>query len=101
MYLHIVMLEFTSSADPTFFQTVTDYAKRVRNECAGLRMYHFGTNEAARAQGYTHAVVSAFKDPAAHDAYQVSPVHVEMKAYMSRYIQRLVVFDGSAPLQPM
>ena len=98
MYMHIVMMEFSADAGPAFFQKVEEYAVRIRQECANVSIYHFGANEAARAEGFTHAVVSAFKDSAAHDAYQVSPAHVEMKGYMGPLIQRLVAFDGAAPL---
>lgn len=95
MYMHIVMLGFTPEAGPAFLQQVQAYALRIRQECAGVRLYHFGSNEAARAQGYTHAVVSTFDDSRAHDAYQVSPAHVAMKTYMGPFIERLAVFDGS------
>lgn len=99
MYMHLVMMEFIPDAGPEFFRQVEAYAVRIRQECADVLIYHFGANEAARSDGYTHAVVSAFKDCPAHDTYQVSPAHVEMKTYMGPYIQRLVVFDGAAPLQ--
>lgn len=97
MYMHIVLMEFISDAGPEFFSRVQAYAERIRQECAGVRSYHLGANEAARADGYTHAVASVFTDAAAHDAYQVSPVHVEMKTYMGPFIRRLVVFDGALP----
>ena len=96
MYMHIVMLEFSPGTGPEFFRQVQAYSERIRAECADVMIYHFGANEAARAQGYTHAVVSAFKDSAAHDAYQISPAHQEMKSYMAPNIARVVVFDGAA-----
>lgn len=99
MYMHIVMMEFSPEAGPEFFRQVEAYAARIHQECTGVKIYHFGVNEADRANGYTHAVVSAFEDSPAHDSYQVSPVHVEMKTYMGPYIQRLAVFDGLAPRQ--
>jgi hypothetical protein len=98
MYLHLVMMEFSPDAGPAFFRAVEAHAVRIRQECADVLVYHFGANEAARSDGYTHAVVSVFKDSSAHDTYQVSPAHVDMKTYMGPYIQRLVVFDGAAPL---
>ena len=98
MYMHIVMMEFSPDAGAEFFARVQTYSERIRQECAGVRIYHFGTNEAARAEGFTHAVVSAFDSSPVHDAYQVSPAHVEMKTYMGPFIQRLVAFDGDAPL---
>jgi len=98
MYVHIVMMEFSPDASTTFLQNVEDYAVRIRAECTGVTIYHFAPNEAARSQGYTHAVISGFRDINAHDAYQVSAVHLEMKTYMGPFIQSLVVFDGVAPM---
>ena len=95
MYMHIVMMSFAPSAGSEFFEKVEAYAARIRQECANLNLYYFGPNEAARANGYTHAVVSTFTDSQAHDTYQVSPAHVEMKAYMGPYIQQIAVFDGA------
>lgn len=98
LYMHIVMMELIPDAGPEFFRQVEAYSVRIRQECVGVKIYHFGVNEADRASGYTHALVSAFEDSPAHDTYQVSPAHVEMKTYMGPYIQRLAVFDGSTPL---
>ncbi|MOA04793.1 Stress responsive A/B Barrel Domain protein [compost metagenome] len=98
MYMHLVMMEFSPAAGAEFFARVEAYAERIRQECKGVNVYHFGANEAARSQGYAHAVVSAFESAQAHDDYQVSPAHVEMKSYMGAFIQRMVVFDGAAPL---
>lgn len=97
MYMHIVMMELSPSAGTDFMERVQAYADRIRKECQGVKIYHFGPNEATRADGLTYAVVSAFGDTLLHDAYQISPAHQEMKAYMSPYIQRMAVFDGSAP----
>ncbi len=97
MYLHIVMLAFGADAGPAFLERVEGHAARIRAECAGVRFYHFGRNESARARGYTHAVLSAFDDAAAHDAYQASPAHQAMKRDMAPHIQRMAVHDGPAP----
>lgn len=101
MFMHIVMMEFIPDAGPEFYRQVEAYALRIRQECADTLIYHFGINEAARSAGYTHAVVSAFQGAAAHDAYQVSQAHVEMKNYMGPYIHRMAVYDGTAPLLSM
>ena len=88
-------MEFSKDADQTFFDKVGMFSQRIRAECRGVIAYDFGQNEAARSGGYTHAVVSLFSAAAAHDDYQVSSVHVDMKTYMSPFIQRIVVFDGA------
>ena len=94
MYLHVVLIALKPEADSAFFSTVEMYCDRVRDECAGVMAYEFRSNEAHRSQGFTHATVCAFTDSAAHDAYQISPAHVAMKAYMTPFIKSLVVFDG-------
>jgi len=99
MYLHVVMLALDPKADAAFFDTVQGFCDRVRNECDGVIAYAFRANEADRAQGYTHATVCAFSDAAAHDAYQISPAHVAMKAYMTPFITQLAVFDGAVAVQ--
>ncbi|CCJ48601.1 Dabb family protein [Bordetella parapertussis] len=97
MFLHVVMMEFDDGIDAGFFRTVDEYVARMKRECDGLLFYHFGENVAARSQGYTHATSSAFVDAAAHDAYQVCPAHVAMKAFMGPRIKRVVVYDGEVP----
>jgi len=97
MFLHIVMMRLDESVDSHFFEQVHAYAERVKAECEGLLMYHFGRNEADRAGGYDYVTSSAFVDAAAHDAYQVSPAHVAMKAFMGGYIKDVVVYDGTLP----
>ena len=93
MFIHVVMMSF-KGADAGFHARVQAYAARVQAECEGLVHYLYGPNEASRADGLTHAVVSTFVDEAAHERYQVSPVHQEMKAYMAGFIERLAVFDS-------
>ncbi len=97
MFQHIVMMQFSDRADDHFFRVVDEYVVRMKNECEGLLLYHFGENVAERSQGYTHATSSLFVDSAAHDVYQVSPAHVAMKTFMADYIERVVVYDGVVP----
>jgi len=101
MFLHIVMLTFTEHANTRFIDTVNEYVVRIKQECKGVLLYHFGENIADRSQGYTHAVCAAFEDANAHDAYQVSSVHLAMKTYMAPYIQRIVVYDSTTPFFKM
>lgn len=97
MFVHVVMLQLSSAADAGFHERVQVYCNRVLAECDGVAGYAFRPNQASRADGLTYAVVAAFADEAAHDRYQVSPVHQEMKTYMAGFIERLVVFDGEIP----
>ncbi len=97
MFLHIVLMQLSDQIDEHFFTKVAGYAERIRNECDGVIMYHFGENIADRAMGYNYVTSSAFTDSAAHDAYQISPAHVEMKTFMADYIEQIIVYDGVTP----
>lgn len=97
MFLHIVMLQLSGAADARFHAHVQAYCDRILAECDGVAGYAFRPNQTSRSDGLTHAVVATFVDAAAHDRYQVSPAHQEMKAYMAGFIERLVVFDGEIP----
>ena len=93
MFYHIVMMRLNDKAGPEFHAQVEALAGHVRRECSALIHYDYGINVAARGKGYEHVVLSIFESSAAHDAYQVSPVHQEMKAFMTPYIEDLVVCD--------
>lgn len=95
MFIHVVMMSFRDGAGSAFHEQVQAYAARIRNECDGLVHYMYGPNEAGRSDGLTHAVVATFDDEAAHERYQVSPVHQEMKSFMAQRMDRVVVFDSS------
>lgn len=92
MFYHVVMMQL-QNADEAFLARVRAYAQRVRDELAYVRDYHFGKNVASRARGFEWVVVSVFDTSADHDRYQVSPVHQEMKAFMTPYIADIVVCD--------
>lgn len=93
MFYHIVMMHFTPEADESFFERVEHYARRIRAECADLVTYAITRNVASRSDGLGYAVVATFRSSQAHDDYQVSPAHVEMKTFMAPYIARIVVLD--------
>ncbi|MBV1894938.1 MAG: Dabb family protein [Rhodobacteraceae bacterium] len=93
MLQHVVMMSYTDAADDSFMAKIASYTDRVRRECAGIVNYAHCPNVADRRQQYTHAVVGTFESHAAHEAYQVSPAHQEMKAYMAAFIVDLVACD--------
>lgn len=95
MFIHVVMMSFKDTADSAFHDRVHAYAERIRTECAGVMEYLYACNESQRSDGLTHAIVSSFLSEAAHERYQVSAVHQEMKAYMASFIDRLAVFDSA------
>lgn len=97
MFYHLVMMRYTDKADAEFHRRVEGFARRVRAECGGIVHYDYGANVASRAKGYDWVVAGVFESSAVHDAYQVSPPHQEMKAYMMPFIADLVVCDMDLP----
>ncbi len=93
MFHHIVLMSFDKDVDAVFFARAQDYVERVKAECSGVVDYFMRQNIAARSDGLTHGIVGVFKDSIAHDAYQISPVHQEMKAFMTARMSRIVVLD--------
>lgn len=93
MFHHVVLMEFTAEADRRFLDQVEAFAERVRRAAPNLLRYVFSRNIASRSDGLTYGIVSTFVSSADHDAYQVSDVHQQMKAYMTPYIARIVVCE--------
>ena len=95
MFTHVVMMRFNApaDADPEVHCGIEAYAERVRRECAGLVQYDYTANLASRAKGCNRVIVAVFDSSAEHDAYQVSPVHTEMKTWMGTFIADIVVCD--------
>lgn len=103
MFLHIVLLKFNERADAAFHREAQQYAARIRRECTDLVLFHLGDNLADRSQGHGHTLVSGFTNSAAHDRYQGSDVHQNMKRFLGPYTDSMIVHDGSvsATLPPM
>ena len=93
MFHHVVAMQFGPGADQAFFDRVEAYCERIRRSGSHVLRYVFRENLASRNDGLTHVILSAFASAADHDAYQVSPVHVEMKAFMLPHIVRIVVCE--------
>lgn len=93
MFHHIVLMSFNDKADAAFFTEAQRYVDRVRAECKDVVDYFMRENIASRGDQRGHGIVGVFKSSAAHDAYQISPVHQEMKAFMTARMARIVVLD--------
>lgn len=79
--------------DREFLDRVQHYVARVRAEVPSVRHYGFGRNLAGRGKGFDWVVVGVFDSSADHDAYQVAPVHIEMRDFMTPHIADMVVCD--------
>lgn len=94
MFIHVVLMSFKPGTGEAFHRRVEAYASEIRQQSPGLARYVYGENEADRSGGFTHAVVACFSDKAAHERYQVSAIHQDMKAFMAVHTERLLVFDS-------
>ncbi len=97
MFYHVVMMELSGGAGTEFQQDVERYVLRIREECSGVLQYEYCLNVASRGKSYSHVVLSVFESSEAHDRYQVSPAHQELKALVTPFIVDLVVFDSDVP----
>jgi hypothetical protein len=93
MFHHILLMSFAPDTGPEFFARAREYGARIKAECEGVRSYFLAENLAGRSDGLTHGIIAVFDTSAAHDAYQTSPVHQEMKAFMATRMERVVVLD--------
>lgn len=97
MFMHVVLMRYADDAPADLLPTIDAFVGRVRRECAGVLRYDHALNTASRARGFDHAIVALFDSAALHEAYQHSPVHQEMKAWMTPWIADLVVCDSELP----
>jgi len=94
LFHHIVLMKYSPQADAGFLERVEGYCERIRRSSPGVQRYVHLRNDAARRDALDWAIVSSFESSQAHDAYQVSPLHQEMKAFMTPFIERIVVCDA-------
>jgi hypothetical protein len=99
MFFHVVMMRLVD-ADASVHARIDEFVARVRRELPYVRGYAYGRNVADRAKGYDWAVIGTFDTSEDHDRYQVSPVHQEMKAFMTPYIAEIVVCDFDTGERP-
>ena len=51
------------------------------------------THRAVVERTYSHALVAVFPDQAAHDRYQVDPVHERFRVECGSYWDKVVIYD--------
>lgn len=93
MFHHVVLMKFTGAADSAFHAAVQAYCERVRAGQPRPHRYVYRSNISSRSDGLDHGIVAVFGSADDHDRYQESAVHQEMKAYMTPFIERIVVCD--------
>lgn len=93
MFHHVVLMKFSERADRAFHAEVERFSALLREGSPRPLRYVYRRNIASRSDGLTHGIVAVFRSAAEHDRYQVSSTHQEMKAYMTPFIERIVVCD--------
>lgn len=93
MFHHVVLMQFSPDIERDFFERVEAYCERIRALSDRPLGYVFRRNIASRSDGLDYGIVASFESSSAHDVYQLSEVHQEMKSYMSPFIDRIVVCD--------
>jgi hypothetical protein len=53
-----------------------------------------GTDRPIIERGYSYSLTLAFADPAAHDRYQVHPVHDRFRDTCGTFWSRVLIFDS-------
>ena len=81
-FYHFVLIKFHEPQTEAFFEQVNEFIRRIKDEVPGLMHYYFGENTSDRGNGYTHFNLSIFETSAHHDAYQLHPLHHEMRDLM-------------------
>ncbi len=74
-YYHVILERYTAPFTPDEQREIEEIYGRIRTEVAGCVGYHRGPNVSPFAQDYTHVHISIWDTKAAHDAYQVHPLH--------------------------
>ncbi len=93
MFHHVVLITFSRGRRDVPLDGGALLCARIRSSGRNVRGYIYGPNQSARRDGLDWAIVSRFESSRDHDDYQVWPLHQEMKAYMTPFIQRIVVCD--------
>lgn len=93
MFHHVVLMKFSPNVERDFFEKVEAFCERIRSAEDRPLGYVFRPNLASRSDGLDYGIVASFESSSAHDIYQLSEVHQEMKSYMSPLIDRIVVCD--------
>jgi len=93
MFSHTVLIQIPDDAPDAFHTRACELANQIRATCPGLLSYAYGRNTADRGKHYNFAVVSTFVDEAAHDAYQVSDLHIQLKDHIATQMKDILACD--------
>lgn len=93
MFRHVVLLRFNQPLEQRDYDDIVNSCVVMKKELAGILSLIFVANRSDRAQSYTHAFVADFFDQDAHDRYQQTPIHIQLKKKITKLSSDLVVLD--------
>jgi hypothetical protein len=99
MFIHSVYFALRDDLTPAERQRFEDGIRSL----AAIESVEWGyigapapTDRPVIERGYTHALILAFRDQLAHDAYQVHPVHDRFREECAGYWSGIRIFDSIA-----
>jgi hypothetical protein len=96
MFSHVVIF-WTDPANPNAAAELVAGAQKYLQPIAGMRFFHVGqmvgSPRPVVEQSYQVALNTVFADKAAHDAYQVHPLHLEFIAQCGKLWKKVTVYD--------
>lgn len=96
MFIHSVYFSLRDDLTPAERQRFEDGIRSlaaIDSVAEGRIGVPAGTDRAIIDRDYTHALILAFRDERAHDAYQVHPVHDRFREQCAGYWSGIRIFD--------
>lgn len=92
---HVVLFGFQPGTPPETLAEIEAGLRRLPAEIALIRAFEWGTDitENARAQGYTHCMLTVFDTPEDVASYRVHPAHQDFVALAMPHVAQLLVLD--------
>ena len=97
MFLHAVyfwLRDDLTSAERARYEAGLRSLRGIEHVAQGWIGVPAATDRPVIERGYSRALVLAFADQAAHDAYQVHPVHDRFREECGTYWRRVQIFDS-------
>jgi hypothetical protein len=94
MIRHLVLWSFKDAVSQDERDAIVAAGRALGSPVPSVRSLEVGKSfSAARAQGYTHALVASFDDRAGLAAYNSHPEHVPVGARLQQVAAQLLVVD--------
>jgi len=86
--------------DPGNKENISDFEKALKNLVSidSIQSHHLGKPAETRREvidsSYQYSLLTVFKDKAAHDVYQVHPVHDAFRVIANELCSKVIVYDS-------